>query len=151
MRCFALPCDPLPRMQASERSADRVEFPVSYILDKLRIPLIFPHLFVCHTIASVSRFILWHIPLATSESNFGEWTRGKPCFHAVERRGDWVGQGKSQTSGRLEFGLHNDVSYPLSLGWPDPRKFQTKTFAFDPPYQGFVDAQRPFLVMKEQG
>jgi hypothetical protein len=37
------------------------------------------------------------------------------------------------------------------LGRPDPRKFQTERCAIDPPNQGFVDAQRPFLVLKEQG
>ncbi|MEP6959613.1 MAG: hypothetical protein ABI980_12865 [Nitrospirota bacterium] len=54
-------------------------------------------------------------------------------------------------NGFLELGFHNQGSYSLSLGRPDPRKFQTERCAIDPPHQGFVDAQRPFLVVKEQG
>jgi len=37
------------------------------------------------------------------------------------------------------------------LGRPDPRKLETEIRTFDPPHQGFVDTQRPFLVVKEQG
>jgi hypothetical protein len=37
------------------------------------------------------------------------------------------------------------------LGQPDPRKLETEICAFNPPHQGFVDAQRPLLVVKEQG
>jgi hypothetical protein len=37
------------------------------------------------------------------------------------------------------------------LGRPDPRKLETKICAFNPSHQGFVDAQRPLLVVKEQG
>jgi hypothetical protein len=36
------------------------------------------------------------------------------------------------------------------LGRPDPRKLKTEICTFDPPHEGFVDAQRPFLIVKEQ-
>jgi hypothetical protein len=37
------------------------------------------------------------------------------------------------------------------LGRPNLCKFETERWALDPPHQGFVDAERPFLVLKEQG
>ena len=77
--------------------------------------------------------------------------KGETSFHAVERRGDNWSRRKIWASGFLELGFHNNGSYSLSLGRPDPRKLETERCAFDPPHQGFVDAQRPFLVVKEQG
>ena len=68
------------------------------------------------------------------------------------REGETVGaERKVWASGFLEFGFHNNGSYSFSLSRPDPRKLETEVRAFDPPHQGFVDAHRPFLVMKEQG
>jgi len=58
---------------------------------------------------------------------------------------------KIWASGFLELGFHNDGSDSFTLGRPDPRKLETESFAFDPSHQGFVDAQRPLLVVKEQG
>jgi 3,4-dihydroxy-2-butanone 4-phosphate synthase len=37
------------------------------------------------------------------------------------------------------------------LGRPDPSKLKAKIYTFDPSHLGFVDPQRPFLVLKEQG
>jgi hypothetical protein len=37
------------------------------------------------------------------------------------------------------------------LGQPDPRKLETEICALNPPHQGFIDTQRPLLVVKEQG
>ena len=51
----------------------------------------------------------------------------------------------------LERGFHNNGSNLFSLGRPDPRKLETERCASDPPHQGFVDAQRPSLIVKEQG
>ena len=67
------------------------------------------------------------------------------------REGETVGaERKVWASGSSELGFHNNGSYSLSLGRPDPSKLKTEVCAFDPPHQGFVDAQRPFLVVKEQ-
>jgi hypothetical protein len=37
------------------------------------------------------------------------------------------------------------------LGRPNLCKLKTERWALDPPNQGFVDTQWPFLVLKEQG
>ena len=58
---------------------------------------------------------------------------------------------KTWVSGFLELGLHNHGSDSFSLGRPDPRKLETETLRLYPPHQGFVDTQRPLLVVKEQG
>jgi len=72
----------------------------------------------------------------------------------LSRGGDKERQLERRTiraSGFLELGFHNDGSDSFTLGRPDPRKLETEIFAFDPSHQGFVDAQRPLLVVKEQG
>jgi hypothetical protein len=51
----------------------------------------------------------------------------------------------------LEIGLHNDGSNSFTLSRSDPGKLEAKHSAADPPHQRFVDAQRPFLVVKKQG
>ena len=51
----------------------------------------------------------------------------------------------------LEIGLHDDGSDSFTLGRSDPCKLEAEHSAVDPPHQGFVDAQRPFLVVKKQG
>ncbi len=50
-----------------------------------------------------------------------------------------------------EIALHNDGSNSFTLGRSDPCKLEAERCAADPPYQGFVDAQRPLLVVKKQG
>jgi hypothetical protein len=37
------------------------------------------------------------------------------------------------------------------LGRPNLCKLKTERWSCDPPHQGFVDTQWPFLVLKEQG
>jgi len=37
------------------------------------------------------------------------------------------------------------------LGRPDPSKLKAKIYTLNPSHLGFVDPQRPFLVVKEQG
>ena len=51
----------------------------------------------------------------------------------------------------LEFGFHNQGTDSLSLGRSDFCKFETEGCTLYPPDQGFIDAYRPFLVLKEQG
>jgi hypothetical protein len=70
--------------------------------------------------------------------------RGRDNERQLERR-------KILASSFLELGFHNDGSDSFTLGRPDPSKLETEIFAFDPSHQGFVDAQRPLLVVKEQG
>ena len=51
----------------------------------------------------------------------------------------------------LQLGIHNNGSDSFTLGRSDPCKLEAEHSAVDPPHQGFVDAQRPFLVVKKQG
>ena len=51
----------------------------------------------------------------------------------------------------LELRLHNDGAYSFSLGRPDPCQLETEMLSVDPSHHGFVDTQRPVLVMKKQG
>jgi len=51
----------------------------------------------------------------------------------------------------LELRFHNDGSYSFSLGRPDPCQLETERLSVDPSHEGFVDTQRPVLVLKKQG
>lgn len=62
-----------------------------------------------------------------------------------------MGEKRNFFSVLLEIGLHNDGSNSFTLGRSDPCKLEAERGAADPPHQRFVDAQRPFLVMKKQG
>ncbi len=65
-------------------------------------------------------------------------------------RVSWRG-GKSWANGVLDLGRHNNGSDSFTLGRPDPSKLKAKIYTLNPSHLGFVDPQRPFLVVKEQG
>jgi hypothetical protein len=68
--------------------------------------------------------------------------------------GKWKFDGSNDRDDRsilLEIGLYNDGSHSFSLSRPDSRKLETEILSVDPSHQGFIDTQRPILVMKKQG